>query len=75
MFVCSVDMFMHGLPKDFAPRQQFEIQFIVWENDSATKTKNLSRVEQFHVFHSVMNWLAMESSIYNEGRNVFESVN
>ena len=68
------DMFMHGLPKDFAPREQFEIPFIVWENDSATRTKDLSRVEQFHVFHSVMNWLGMESPIYNEERNVFEPV-
>ena len=33
-----------------------------------------SRVEQFHVFHSVMNWLGMESPIYNEERNVFEPV-
>ncbi len=68
------DMFMHGLPKDFAPREQFEIPFIVWENDSCARTKDLSRVDQFHVFHSVMNWLGMESPIYNEERNVFEPV-
>ena len=69
------DLFMHGtMPRSLAPRQQFEIPFIVWENDSATRTKDLSRVEQFHVFHSVMNWLGMESPIYNEERNVFEPV-
>lgn len=68
------DVFMHGLPKNLAPKQQFEIPFIVWENDSCTKTKELDSVEQFHVFHSVMNWLGMESPIYNESMNIFEPV-
>lgn len=70
------DMFMHGtLPKRFAPKQQFEIPFIVWENDSCTKTKELGHVEQFYVYHSVMNWLGIESPIYNENMNVFEPEN
>ena len=68
------NVFMHGLPKDLAPKQQFEIPFIVWENDSCTKTKELDRVEQFHVFHSVMNWLGMKSPIYDENMNIFEPV-
>ena len=68
------DVFMHGLPKNLAPKQQFEIPFIVWENDSYTKTKELDSVEQFHVFHSVMNWFGMESPIYNENMNIFEPV-
>ena len=69
------DMYMHGtLPLKYAPRQQYEIPFIVWENDSCARTKDLSRVDQFHVFHSVMNWLGMESPIYNEDKNVFEPV-
>ena len=69
------DMFMHGtLPRKFAPKEQFEIPFIVWENDSCTKTKELETVEQFHVFHSVMKWLGIESPIYNEELNIFEPV-
>lgn len=68
------NVFMHGLPKDLAPKQQFEIPFIVWENDSCTKTKELNKVEQFHVFHSVMNWLGMKSPIYDENMNIFEPV-
>ena len=69
------DMFMHGtLPRRFAPKEQFEIPFIVWENDSCTKTKELGQVEQFYVYHSVMNWFGMESPIYNENMNVFEPV-
>lgn len=70
------DMFMHGtLPRRFAPRQQLEIPFIVWENDSCTKTKELGHVEQFYVYHSIMNWFGMESPIYNENMNVFEPEN
>jgi lipid A ethanolaminephosphotransferase len=69
------DMFMHGtLPRNYAPKQQYEIPFIVWENDSATKTKELESVRQFYVFHSVMNWFGMQSPVYNEEMNVFEPV-
>ena len=69
------DMFMHGtLPKRFAPRQQFEIPFIVWENDSSTTTKELGHVEQFYVYHSIMYWLGIENPIYNESMNVFKPV-
>lgn len=68
------NVFMHGLPKDLAPKQQFEIPFIVWENDSCTKTKELDSVEQFHVFHSIMNWLGMRSTIYDDSKNIFEPV-
>lgn len=69
------DMFMHGtLPRRYAPKQQYEIPFIVWENDSCTTTKELRQVEQFYVYHSVMNWLGIESPIYNENMNVFEPV-
>lgn len=68
-------MFMHGtLPLDYAPRQQYEIPFIVWENDSVTRTKDLKCVQQYYVFHSVLNWFGVESSIYNEKMNVFEPV-
>lgn len=69
------NMFMHGtMPKRYAPKEQFEIPFIVWENDSLRKTKELEKVDQFHVFHSVINWLGLESPIYNENMNVFETI-
>ena len=69
------DMFMHGtLPRSYAPKQQYEIPFIVWENDSATRTKELESVRQFYVFHSVMNWFGMQGPVYNEEMNLFEPV-
>ena len=69
------DLFMHGMPKSVAPKEQFEIPFIVWQNDKNTRLKEFNEVEQFHVFHSVMNWLGMRSDIYNEDMNIFEPVN
>ena len=69
------DLFMHGtMPRSLAPRQQFEIPFIVWENDSATRTKELESVRQFYVFHTVMNWFGMQGPVYNEEMNLFEPV-
>ena len=69
------NLFMHGtMPRSLAPRQQFEIPFIVWENDSATRTKKLESVRQFYVFHTVMNWFGMQGPVYNEEMNLFEPV-
>ncbi|MBO7230707.1 MAG: phosphoethanolamine--lipid A transferase EptA [Bacteroidaceae bacterium] len=65
------NLFMHGMPKNVAPKEQFEIPFIVWQNDSNTEMKNLPEVEQYYVFHSVMNYLGMQSEIYNENMNIF----
>lgn len=66
------NLFMHGMPKKIAPKEQFEIPFIVWHNDSATSMKELDEVEQYYVFHSVMNWFGMTSDIYDEKMNIFE---
>ena len=66
------NLFMHGMPKNIAPKEQFEIPFIVWQNDSNTRMKELDEVEQYYVFHSAMNYLGMESPIYNEDMNIFE---
>ena len=66
------NLFMHGMPKNIAPKEQFEIPFIVWQNDKNTGMKDFNEVEQYYVFHSVMNYLGMRSEIYNEEMNIFE---
>lgn len=65
------DIYMHGLPLDIAPRQQYTIPFLVWNSDPYTHVKDFHAVGQYHVFHSVMSYLGMTSSIYNEDRNIF----
>ena len=66
------DMFMHGLPAQMAPIEQFIVPFIVWCSDDATKIKPLAEVGQYHVFHSVLDFLGVESPIFNEELNIFD---
>ena len=66
------NLYMHGVPMSMAPAEQVEIPFIVWDSDENTSIKNLEKVGQYHVFHSIMNFLGIESPIYDEEKNIFE---
>jgi len=65
------NMYMHGMPLSIAPKEQYEIPFIVWTSDSSKRLKPLNEVSQGHVFHSVLNFLGVQSPVYNEGLNIF----
>jgi lipid A ethanolaminephosphotransferase len=67
------NLYMHGLPLSIAPKEQYEIPFIVWLSDSSKKIKPNKILSQGHVFHSVLNFLKIESPIYNEDLNIFEN--
>lgn len=64
-------LYMHGVPIAMAPAEQYEIPFIVWTSDH-TPTKPLDLATQYHVFHSVMDFLQMQSPVYNEDMSIFE---
>lgn len=64
---------MHGVPMMMAPAEQIEIPFIVWTSDPGLQTKELEEVGQYHVFHSIMHFLGVESEIFNEEYNIFSS--
>ncbi|MFG6687201.1 phosphoethanolamine--lipid A transferase EptA [Mariniflexile sp. HNIBRBA6329] len=66
------NLYMHGIPATFAPKEQLEIPFIVWLSDGSKKLKSNETLSQNHVFHSVLNFLAIESPIYDENMNIFE---
>ncbi len=66
------NLYMHGLPLSLAPKEQYEIPFIVWLSDSAKQLKPNKVLSQNHVFHSVLNFLNIESPIYNEQMNIFK---
>lgn len=66
------NLYMHGVPMSMAPAEQVEIPFIVWDSDPDTKIKNLDKVGQYHVFHSIMKFLGIESPTYDEEKNIFE---
>lgn len=66
------NLYMHGIPKAIAPKEQLEIPFLVWVSDESKKLKPNEMVSQNHVFHSVLNFLAIESPVYDENMNIFE---
>ncbi|MFL1580356.1 phosphoethanolamine--lipid A transferase EptA [Riemerella anatipestifer] len=67
------NLYMHGVPLSIAPKEQYEIPFIVWLSDNSNKKLKPNEVlSQNHVFHSVLNFLGIESPIYTEEMNIFE---
>ncbi|KUG13335.1 phosphoethanolamine--lipid A transferase EptA [Elizabethkingia miricola] len=64
------NLYMHGLPLSMAPKEQYEIPFIVW-TDGSRQLKPNKMLSQHNVFHSVMNFLNIESPIYDEKMNIF----
>ena len=65
------NLYMHGVPMSMAPKEQVEIPFIVWTTDNSA-VKDLEKVGQYHVFHSILDFLGIESPIFNEELNIFE---
>lgn len=66
------NLYMHGLPVSIAPKEQFEIPFIVWLSDSSKQLKPNKTLSQNHVFHSVLNFLGVQSPVYDESMNIFK---
>ena len=66
------NLYMHGLPLSIAPKEQYDIPFIVWVSDSTKQLKPNKMLSQSHVFHSVMNFLNIQSPIYDEQMNIFK---
>jgi lipid A ethanolaminephosphotransferase len=66
------NMYMHGVPISIAPKEQYEIPFIVWLSDSSKELKPNEILSQYHIFHSVLNFLHIQSPIYNEEMNIFK---
>lgn len=67
-------MFMHGLPMRLAPKEQYEIPFLVWTSEGFRDYKNeLPEVlEQHYIFHSVLNLLSIQSPAYNKDYDIFK---
>jgi lipid A ethanolaminephosphotransferase len=66
------NLYLHGMPNSIAPKEQLEIPFIVWVSENSKKLKKSDLLSQNHVFHSVLNFLSVESPIYNESMNIFK---
>jgi hypothetical protein len=44
----------------------------VWTSENSKKLKNSEMLSQHHIFHSVLDFLEIDSSIYNENMSIFE---
>jgi len=66
------NLYMHGVPLSIAPKEQYEIPFIVWVSDNSKQLKTNETISQNHVFHSVLNFLNIQSPVYNEELNIFK---
>lgn len=66
------NLYMHGVPMSIAPKEQYEIPFIVWVSDHSKQLKPNKTLSQNHVFHSVLNFLGIQSPIYDENMNIFK---
>ncbi len=67
------NLYMHGLPMSIAPKEQYEIPFLVWLSSNNPKQfKENALLSQHHVFHSVLNLLNVQSPIYDEKMSIFK---
>ncbi len=67
------NLYMHGIPASMAPQEQLEIPFLVWLSDNSKTLRPEEEVSQHHVFHSILDFLAIESPIFNKNKSLFES--
>lgn len=64
------NLYMHGIPMRLAPKQQYEIPFIVWTSGGpAIKSQEL--VSQNYVFHSTLRFLGIQSPVYDDQLSIF----
>jgi lipid A ethanolaminephosphotransferase len=66
------NLYMHGIPISLAPKEQFEIPFIVWTSSKSLKKKDNEILSQYHVFHSVLDFLEIQSPVFDEKMSLFD---
>ena len=67
------NLYLHGIPASIAPKEQLDIPFIVWVSDESRDLKDNEILSQHNIFHSILDFLKIESSIYDEGMSVFKN--
>ena len=64
-------LFMHGMPMAVAPDEQKTIPFIVWESAEDIATRKMDTTSHYNIFHSVLDFMGINSEIYNAEMSVF----
>ena len=66
-------LYMHGIAKGMAPSEQLDIPFIVWASDNANVgVKPLAEAGHYHIYHSVLGFLGIQTPFYDESKDIFE---
>ena len=66
------NLYMHGIPVSLAPKEQLDIPFIIWTSDNSKKIKENQEHSQHNIFHSVLDFLAIDSPIYDETMSIYK---
>ncbi len=66
------NLYMHGIPASIAPKEQLDIPFIVWLSDDSRKLKDSKEYSQHNIFHSVLDFLAIDSPIYDSNMSIYK---
>ena len=65
-------LFMHGVPMAVAPKEQYEIPFLVWLSPGFRQIKRFDEeIDQHYVFHSILNLMSVSSPIYDKEKDIF----
>ena len=66
-------LYMHGVPMSTAPAEQLDIPLIVWTSENAkVKVKEIDCAGHYHIYHSVLRFLGLQTSFFDETKNIFE---
>ena len=66
------NLYMHGIPASLAPTEQLDIPFLVWLSEGDKKLKEKQELSQHHIFHSILDFLDVDSPIYDEQMSIFK---
>lgn len=65
-------LYMHGVPMRIAPKEQYEIPFLVWTKDDFCTPHNPQQpIDQHSVFHSVLHLMGITSPVYDAEKDIF----
>jgi lipid A ethanolaminephosphotransferase len=64
---------MHGMPTSLAPKEQLDIPFLVWTSENSRTIKESQEYSQHNIFHSVLDFLAVDSPVYEKDMSIFDN--
>lgn len=77
-------MFLHGMPYGLAPEYQTKVPLMLWMSDGFKQTKKINtscikgeassnKYSQDNIFHSILGVMDVNTNIYNENMDIFNS--